>query len=209
MPQRKHRFQAPPSQDPLSGAKSSLVFRLNFGFFFRQLVIFLVMDLLLLFMATAGLFLYAENRCATVAALVEERGVPSTDTIPWMEASDYTIAPLGIDGSGSMAVEPAPYGSDGQAVGYSLLPLPFLPQYPELEGGTRSWDLSSYYTIVLPNNGEPYAITVDLSGISSTLYWAGIVLLACQGLSLLTGLFRNNRSIPYRIWPPPPPGSTP
>ena len=56
MPQRKHRFQAPPSQDPLSGAKSSLVFRLNFGFFFRQLVIFLVMDLLLLFMATAGCF---------------------------------------------------------------------------------------------------------------------------------------------------------
>ena len=188
-------LSCPPSQDPLSGAKSSLVFRLNFGFFFRQLVIFLVMDLLLLFMATAGLFLYAENRCATVAALVEERGVPSADTIPWMEASDYTIAPLGIDGSGSMAVEPAPYGSDGQAVGYSLLPLPFLPQYPELEGGTRSWDLSSYYTIVLPNNGEPYAITVDLSGISSTLYWAGIVLLACQGLSLLTGLFRNNRSI--------------
>ena len=94
MPQRKHRFQAPPSQDPLSGAKSSLVFRLNFGFFFRQLVIFLVMDLLLLFMATAGLFLYAENRCATVAALVEERGVPSADTIPWMEASDYTIIPL-------------------------------------------------------------------------------------------------------------------
>ena len=51
MPQRKHRFQAPPSQDPLSGAKSSLVFRLNFGFFFRQLVIFLVMDLLLAAMA--------------------------------------------------------------------------------------------------------------------------------------------------------------
>ena len=59
----------------------------------------------------------------------------------------------------------------------------------------RSWDLSSYYTIVLPNNGEPYAITVDLSGISSTLYWAGVVLLACEGLSLITGLFRNNRSI--------------
>ena len=185
MPQRKHRFQAPPSQDPLSGAKSSLVFRLNFGFFFRQLVIFLVMDLLLLFMATAGLFLYAENRCATVAALVEERGVPSADTIPWMEASDYTILPL----------REMPSFSEETAARYSLLPIPFLPQYPELEGGTRSWDLSSYYTIVLPNNGKPYAITVDLSGISSTLYWAGIVLLACQGLSLLTGLFRNNRSI--------------
>ena len=33
MPQRKHRFQAPPSQDPLSGAKSSLVFLLLYRFF--------------------------------------------------------------------------------------------------------------------------------------------------------------------------------
>ena len=185
MAKRKHRFQAPPSQDPLSGAKSSLVFRLNFGFFFRQLVIFLVMDLLLFLMATAGLFLYGESRCASVAALVEERGVPSADAIPWMEASDYTITPLG-DYS---------IFSDGQAVGYTLLPLPFLPQYPELENGVRSWDLSSYYTIQLPNNGEPYAVTVDLSGISSALYWAGVVLLACEGLSLVAGLFRNNRSI--------------
>ena len=156
MPQRKHRFQAPPSQDPLSGAKSSLVFRLNFGFFFRQLVIFLMMDLLLFFMAAAGLFLYAENRCAAVAALVEERGVPSADTIPWMEASDYTIIPL----------REMPSFSEETTAGYSLLPIPFLPQYPELEGGARSWDLSSYYTITLPNDGEPYAITVDLSGIS-------------------------------------------
>ena len=185
MSKRKHRFQAPPSQDPLSGAKSSLAFRLNFGFFFRQLIIFLLMDLLLFFMATAGLFLYAENRCANVAALVEERGVPSADAIPWMEASDYTITPLGENSS----------FSEGGAAGYSLLPIPFLPQYPELEGGTRSWDLSSYYTIALPNDGEPYAITVDLSGISSTLYWAGVVLLVCEGLSLITGLFRNNRSI--------------
>ena len=185
MSKRKHRFQAPPSQDPLSGAKSSLAFRLNFGFFFRQLIIFLLMDLLLFFMATAGLFLYAENRCANVAALVEERGVPSADAIPWMEASDYTITPLGENSS----------FSEGSAAGYSLLPIPFLPQYPELEGGTRSWDLSSYYTIALPNDGEPYAITVDLSGISSTLYWAGVVLLVCEGLSLITGLFRNNRSI--------------
>ena len=92
------------------------------------------MDLLLLFMATAGLFLYAENRCATVAALVEERGVPSADTIPWMEASDYTIIPL----------REMPSFSEETAAGYSLFPLPFLPQYPELEGGTRSWDLSSY-----------------------------------------------------------------
>ena len=70
MSKRRHRFQAPPAHDPLHGARSSLVFRLNFGFFFRQLGIFLVMDLLLVIMATTGLFLWAENRCADVVALV-------------------------------------------------------------------------------------------------------------------------------------------
>ena len=184
MAKRQHRFQAPPSQDPLHGAKSSLVFRLNFGFFFRQLLIFIFMDLLLFFMVTVGMFLYAESRCASVAALVEERGVPSADAIAWMEASDYTITPL----SDSFFSEPA-------VEGYALFPLPVLPQYPELEGGIRTWDLSSYYTITLPNRGEPYAITVNLSGIAQALSWAAVVLLICQALSLITGLFRNNRSI--------------
>ena len=184
MAKRQHRFQAPPSQDPLRGANSSLVFRLNFGFFFRQLLIFIFMDLLLFFMVTVGIFLYAESRCASVAALVEERGVPSADAIAWMEASDYTITPL----SDSFFSEPA-------VEGYALFPLPVLPQYPELEGGIRTWDLSSYYTITLPNRGEPYAITVNLSGIAQALSWAAVVLLICQALSLITGLFRNNRSI--------------
>ena len=184
MAKRQHRFQAPPSQDPLRGAKSSLVFRLNFGFFFRQLLIFIFMDLLLFFMVTVGMFLYAESRCASVAALVEERGVPSADAIAWMEASDYTITPL-----------PDSFFSEPAVEGYALFPLPVLPQYPELEGGIRTWDLSSYYTITLPNRGEPYAITVNLSGIAQALSWAAVVLLICQALSLITGLFRNNRSI--------------
>ena len=29
----------------------------------------------------------------------------------------------------------------------------------------RTWDLSRFYTIEMPNDGQPYAITVDLSGI--------------------------------------------
>ena len=95
MARKKHRFQSPPPADPIAAARdSSLVFRLNFGFFLRQLTIFLVMDLLLAAMATAGVFYYAENRCAGVAALVEERGVPTVEAIPWMEKGDYTITPL-------------------------------------------------------------------------------------------------------------------
>ena len=180
----RHRFQSPPPEDPISAVRdSSLAFRLNFGFFFRQLGVFLLMDLLIFLLAMGGMFLYAENRCAQVAGLVAERGVPTREALEWMEASDYTITPLKAEEGGN------------RTGGGTLLPLPFLPQYPELEDGVRTWDITSYYTIELPNGGEPYAITVDMTGISRTLGWAGRVLLICQVLFLLTSLFRNNRSI--------------
>ena len=190
MGKKHHRLQSPPPSDPISAARdSSLAFRLNIGFFLRQLGVFLVMDLLLLLMITLGMVLYAENRCAGVAALVEERGVPTQEALAWMEASDYTITPLDREPEGYLTSE------DHQAEGHTSLAFPFIGEHPETADGLRSWDLASYYTIELPNNGNPYAITVDLSGIARTVYWAGMVLLICQGLSLLTNLFRNNRSI--------------
>ena len=176
---KKNRFQNPPPADPITAARdSSLVFRLNSGFFLRQLGVFLVMDLLLVLMALVGLVFYAESRCADVAALVSERGVPTAETIPWMEASDYTITPL-----------------DRAPEGYELPAFSWLPLREETKDGLRRWDLSSYYTVELPNGGKPYAVRVDLAGIFRTLYWAGAALLVCQGLSLLTNLFRNNRAI--------------
>ena len=181
MSRKRHRFQSPPPEDPIAAARdSSLAFRLNISFFLHQLGIFLVMDLLLLVLSAFGMFIYAENRCADVAALVRERGVPSQDALAWMEASDYTITSL----------DRAPYGED-TAMGTSLL----FPNRQETREGRRSWDLSEYYTIELPNNGQPYAITVDISGIFNSLYWAGVILLVCQGLSLFTNLFRSGRSI--------------
>ncbi len=181
MSRKRHRFQSPPPEDPIAAARdSSLAFRLNISFFLHQLGIFLVMDLLLLVLSAFGMFIYAENRCADVAALVRERGVPSQDALAWMEASDYTITSL----------DRAPYGED-TAMGTFLL----LPNRQETREGRRSWDLSEYYTIELPNNGQPYAITVDISGIFNGLYWAGVILLVCQGLSLFTNLFRSGRSI--------------
>ena len=196
MGRKHHKFQSPPPADPISAARdSSLAFRLNIGFFLRQLGIFLVMDLLLLLMITLGMVLYAENRCASVAALVEERGVPTQEALAWMEASDYTITPLDE--------EPGRYGQEegSGTEGQSLMAFPFLPQHPETALGVRSWDLASYYTIALPNNGQPYAITVDLSGIARTVYWAGLVLLVCQGVSLFTGLLSSKRSIRKVIRP--------
>ncbi len=180
MARKHHKFQTPPPEDPIAAARdSSLAFRLNSGFFLRQLGIFLVMDLLLLTLSALGLVYYAENRCADVALLVSQRGVPSEDALSWMEASDYTITPLDREPRGDTKV------------GALLLD----PNRQETRGGYRSWDLSEFYTVELANDGQPYAITVDLSGIFRGLYWAGVVLLICQGLSLLTNLFRSDRSI--------------
>lgn len=177
--EKKNRFQSPPPADPIAAVRdSSLVFRLNVGFFIRQLSIFLVMDVLLALLVLVGLVFYAENRCADVAALVDERGVPTQDALVWMEASDYTILPL-----------------DRQPEGYELPAISWLPIREETAGGLRSWDLPHSYTVELPNNGRPYAIQMNLSGIFRTLYWAGIALLIWQGLSLVSGLFQNNRSI--------------
>lgn len=175
----KERFRSPPPADPITaGRDSSLVFRLNSGFFLRQIGVFLVMDLLLFLLSVVGTAFYAENRCADVAALVEQRGIPTADALPWMETGDYTIFSL-----------------DREPEGYELPAFPWLPVRWETAEGLRHWNLSEYYQVELSNNGQPYAICVDLSGIYRTLYWAGAILLLCQGLSLLSGLFRNERSI--------------
>ena len=180
MPRQRHRFQTPPPSDPIAAARdSSLAFRLNVGFFFRQLGIFFVMDLLLLAMSMFGMTIYAENRCAEVVALVNQRGVPSAEALAWMEASDYTITPLDRE----------PEGID-----YTLTQWMPAAHWATAEG-LRTWNLSSYYTVEMPNNGKPYAVTVDVSGLFTGLYWAGVVILACQGLSLVSNLFRSNRSI--------------
>ena len=57
MARKLHKFQTPPPADPIAAARdSSLAFRLNVGFFLRQMGVFLVMDLLLLGLAVLGLF---------------------------------------------------------------------------------------------------------------------------------------------------------
>lgn len=180
MARKHHKFQTPPPADPIAAARdSSLALRLNIGFFLRQLGIFIVMDLLLLILAVFGMSLYAENRCADVVELVDQRGVPSEDALVWMEASDYTITPL-----------------DRAPEGYDYAVVTWLPTARwETVDGLRSWNLSSYYTVEMPNDGHPYAVTVDTSGVFAGLYWGGVIILICQAFSLLTNLFRSNRSI--------------
>lgn len=58
----RRRFQAPPPSDPITaGRDPSLALRLNTGFFFRQVGIFLTMDLLLALLAVTGAFRFGED----------------------------------------------------------------------------------------------------------------------------------------------------
>ena len=63
------------------------------------------------------------------------------------------------------------------------------------------WDLQGMNTVELPNGGEPYAITVDLSGIGRMLKWAGFILLTVQIISLIANLFRNAGTIRRTLRP--------
>lgn len=167
------------------GKSNSIARKLNTRLFLRLLSVFLCMDVLLVALALGGMFLWAESRCAQVAALVAERGVPTQETIPWMEASDYTITPL----------DRAPEGFPLDKV------LSWLPTHEETADGLRTYEIGRYYRVELPNGGEPYAIQLDLTGPARLLLTGGIVLAVCQILSLVSNLLRNASTIRRTLRP--------
>ena len=176
MPKRR-RFQAPPDRDPLPRSPVLPSVPPEFRFFFRQLGIFLVMDLLLVI---AG-----HHRPVPVGGKpLRRRGGSGgrqrsahCGRHPRMEASDYSITPLDRGAPGRPS------------------PLRLAADPPGTADALHQYDLMQYYSVELKSAGQPYAVTVDLTSVSGALCWAGAVLLICQGLSLLTNLFRNNRSI--------------
>ena len=164
------------------GKTGSIVGRLNARLFLRLLGTFLLLDLLLAGLAGLGLFWHAEHHCADVAALVEERGVPTREALAWMAAGDYTIVPL----------ERAPEGR--------LLP-GWLPLPEETADGLRRWEAPACYTVELPNGGEPYAVALDLTGALRLLTAAAAVVAAAELIFLLSGLLRNASIIKKTLRP--------
>ena len=55
--------------------------------------------------------------------------------------------------------------------------------------------LAAFYTAKLSNGGQSYAVTVELTDLARAARWAGLILLVCQGLSLISSLFGSGRSI--------------
>jgi len=169
---------------------SSLVARLNARLLLRLVCIYVFMDLLLAFLCLGGMLVWAEGQCSDIAALVSQRGVPSAEATEWMEAGDYTVTALDRDIEGW---------------NWSALPLP-----ENTRDGRRSltgrggallfmfWrhgDGHAAYTVELPNDGEPYAITLDMTAPTRIMAIAMQVVLLCQMFSLISNLFKNAGTI--------------
>lgn len=55
--------------------------------------------------------------------------------------------------------------------------------------------LAVFYAAELSNGGQSYTVTVDMTDVVRAARWAGVILLICQVLSLISSLFGGGRSI--------------
>lgn len=175
-----------------SGARSSLVARLNTRLFFRLLGIYLCMDVLLLLLFGAGMFWWADRQCADISALVAERGIPSAEATEWMAAGDYTVAAGEYDGTGwPLPSLPKEYAGGHSGQRYfepGEMDLFFLVVF-------RAGNATSYAVECTDGAGEAYTIDLNLSGVTGIFSLATKVLLICQIISLVSNLLKNAGTI--------------
>lgn len=169
---------------------SSLVARLNARMLGRLVSIFLCLDVLLCLLALGGLVLWAEDKGAGIAHLVEQQGLPQTGEESWTLAGGYTVHPLRREIRG---------------VDWSLLPFPnntrhglrtltglssslLAPLWEKDEGEAR-------YVIELDSPHGSYAIWLNISGPLRLTSMAMQIVVLCQLLSLVSSLFYNAGTI--------------
>ena len=177
--------------------QSSIVARLNIKLFFRLLGIYLMLDLLLVVLFCGGLVAWSEGQAARLAALAEERGVPSAEATEWMTAGSYTVTAKAEPPEGIRLPDwlPSPAELEGEERYFSPGTVDLLPILTFSTGGTTS------YTLVTHCQGELCTIRLDLSRPAAIFVFAARVLVICQLLSLLFNLLKNAGTIRRTLRP--------
>ena len=162
---------------------STISMRLNARLFLRLFGVFLALDLILILLVSFGITAWADGWAAQIAAEVQENGIPSSESQPWMEAGGYTVTRLSR----------APEGKRWRLLGGGV--------WPEGAGeGLRSVVLdaslfgpvkSAVYTVELPNGGEAYAISLDMTRPIAILVFTMRLLLILEAVGLVFGIFQN------------------
>lgn len=70
----------------------SIVWKLNLKLFFRMLGLFLVLDMFLFLVSTAGLVIHTEQTVATAAETLNQTGLPAPDANKWLALTGYSIS---------------------------------------------------------------------------------------------------------------------
>ena len=177
--------------------QSSIVARLNIKLFFRLLGIYLMLDLLLVVLFCGGLVAWSEGQAARLAALAEERGVPSAEATEWMAAGSYTVS-AGRDTPEGIRLPdwlPSPAELEGKDRYFDPGTVDLLPILTFSTGGDTS------YTLVTRCQGELCTIRLDLSRPAAIFVFAARVLVICQLLSLLSNLLKNAGTIRRTLRP--------
>lgn len=177
--------------------RSSIVWKLNIKLFLRNLLIFLVLDILLLTLSAAGLLVNAEQKAAMAAAKLNQTGQLTSDAEDWLQLNGYNIS--------KQTEEP-----EGFRIPKSLQP--HLPQ--RTASGVRSIDLpdggSIYswqqlqaiaYNITIEAGHESYRFSYHPQ--NALLIFSGMfaILLIIELLLLLKGMFSGARMIRQTLQP--------
>ena len=152
--------------------QSSIVARLNIKLFFRLLGIYFMLDLLLVLLFCGGLVAWADGQAARLAALAEERGVPSAEATEWMAAGSYTVS-AGADTPEGFRLPgwlPNPAGLEEGARYFDPGAADLLPLLTFSTGGSTS------YTLVTECQGQNCTIRLDLSRPASIFVFTARVL---------------------------------
>ena len=175
-------------------SRTSIVLKLNFGFFFEVLGIFLALDLLLGVAFASVLMNSAERSAKTAADLVASRGIPNSDEQKWMLFSGVAVDDSGPKG------EPIPplaqrFLTDKSLPGkrYILLPGGEEPLFEKLDG------LS--YRVAVSQNGSRYTVSVNLGDSlrsGKPVFWT---LLIAELVLLFWGLSSRARKIRRTLRP--------
>ncbi|MCC8122159.1 MAG: HAMP domain-containing histidine kinase [Oscillospiraceae bacterium] len=176
---------------PARGLKSSLVRQLNIRQFFRLLLTFVGMDLLLIALFCAGLLVWSEARCASVFGLIETNGLPTQESAAWMEAGEYTVAELGRAPSG-VALPDIPLPGE-VTPGLRSIRMPGATSIFRL--GELRPGVGAEYTVEFDYGASAYAITIHLEWGATVFIWMIRVLLLVQLIVLACYPFRNAKAI--------------
>lgn len=168
--------------------KSSIVRGMNVRLCLRLLVIYMLTNFLIFIIFMITMMTWCEERAGEIVATVEQYGLPTVETMAYLDVGEYTVIP-------------------GVTVQEDSNKLPdFLPKGEATAEGTRWVTINrggifffltlrtgeqSAYILEMPYGADAYTVMVDLSTPVKVFVDITRVIVVCQIISLISNLFQN------------------